>query len=123
MKTNLTQPQWHKLSECLNRFPIKMTEEQLIEYLLKLKIIKSKNDLQSNINNGNVKTTYLNFGDYDYYIEYLSESCIQIITMQINKEIEQYFILDTLENLIELNEQGFVTIEAIKDYKSQHKLL
>jgi hypothetical protein len=123
MTLKSTQPEWHKLSECLDRFPVKMTEEQLKEYLFKLKIIKNRYDLGFKIDNEDVKTTYQLWGDLDFYIPQISESCIQKIITHINKEIEQYFILDTLENLIELNEQGLVTTEVIQDYKSHHKLL
>ncbi len=122
MIPKLKEPIWHKVSDCLGRFPIHMTEKRLNEYLLKLKIIKDEFDLSFHIHNRNVKTIFYNYSDYDFYVPYISESCINIIVTHIYEELERNFTLDALDNLIELYEQGLATEEEIENYKSKHKL-
>jgi hypothetical protein len=142
MIPKLKEPEWHRLTDCLNRFPIKLTEDQLIQYLLDLKIIKNKYDLQDDIDGSNrkIKTEVFYWSDLDYHVAFLSENCIQMIIKHINKtviqysliddlehqkdskEIEQYLIIEGLEHLLELKELGEATEDEIENYKSKYKL-
>ncbi len=124
MIPTLKQPVWHKLDDCLNRFPIKLTRDQVIQYLLDLKIIKYKYELHHRMEHYSidVKTEYFNFGDYDYHVPYISENCLQMIINHIYKEIEQFHIIDYVEHLIELKKLGEATEEEIEKYKSMYKL-
>jgi len=46
MTLKSTQPEWHKLSECLDRFPVKMTEEQLKIFFASYTLLASPQFLQ-----------------------------------------------------------------------------
>ena len=105
--------------------PKKATKEQLVKHLIELRIIKELYDLQIERNTCNryYRTEYFNFGDFDFTDAYLSEECLQLVIKNVYKEIEHDFILDTLDHLIELKEEGKATDEEIEKYKRENNLL
>jgi hypothetical protein len=125
MRSKLNLPGWYDIEKCLELLPKKTTKEQLVKHLIELRIIKELYDLQIERNTCNryYRTEYFNFGDFDFTDAYLSEECLQLVIKNVYKEIEHDFILDTLDHLIELKEEGKATDEEIEKYKRENNLL